>query len=56
LRGCLRDAIHIGHSTGGGVEVTRHVACAEKGRVAKALPMDAVPPVMARSARNRLTG
>ena len=31
----LRDAIHIGHSTGGG-EATRYVARHAKGRVAKA--------------------
>jgi non-heme chloroperoxidase len=41
----LRKAIHIGHSTGGG-EVTRYVARAEPGRVAKAVLVDAVPPVM----------
>lgn len=33
----LRDAIHIGHSTGGGV-VARYVAQYGKGRVAKASP------------------
>jgi len=41
----LRDAIHIGHSTGGG-EVAHYVARAEPGRVAKAVLIDAVPPVM----------
>ncbi len=41
----LRDAIHIGHSTGGG-EVTRYVARAERGRVAKAVLIGAIPPVM----------
>ena len=41
----LKNAIHIGHSTGGG-EVTRYVARAEPGRVAKAVLVDAVPPVM----------
>src|SRR3974390_950069 len=39
----LRDAIHIGHSTGGG-EVTRYVAKYGKGRVAKAVLISSVPP------------
>jgi non-heme chloroperoxidase len=47
----LRDAIHIGHSTGGG-EVARYVARAERGRVAKAILIGAVPPVMVRSDAN----
>jgi non-heme chloroperoxidase len=47
----LRDAIHIGHSTGGG-EVTRYVARARPGRVAKAALVGAVPPVMLLSAAN----
>lgn len=47
----LRDAIHIGHSTGGG-EVARYVARAEKGRVSKAVLVDAVPPIMVKSDRN----
>jgi non-heme chloroperoxidase len=47
----LRDAIHIGHSTGGG-EVTRYAARAERGRVAKAVLIGAIPPVMVRSAAN----
>jgi non-heme chloroperoxidase len=47
----LRDAIHIGHSTGGG-EVTRYVAKAERGRVAKAVLIGAIPPVMVRSDAN----
>jgi pimeloyl-ACP methyl ester carboxylesterase len=38
----LRNAVHIGHSTGGG-EVTRYVARHGKGRVAKAVLMSAVP-------------
>jgi non-heme chloroperoxidase len=41
----LRDAIHVGLSTGGG-EVAHYVARAEPGRVAKAVLIDAVPPVM----------
>jgi non-heme chloroperoxidase len=47
----LRDAIHIGHSMGGG-EVTRYVARAKAGRVAKAALIGAVPPVMIRSESN----
>ncbi len=47
----LRDAIHIGHSAGGG-EVTRYVATAEPGRVAKAALLGAVPPLMARTEAN----
>ena len=41
----LKNAIHVGHSTGGG-EVAHYVARAEPGRVAKAVLIDAVPPVM----------
>jgi non-heme chloroperoxidase len=47
----LQNAIHIGHSTGGG-EVARYVARASKGRVAKAVLIDAVPPVMVKSDKN----
>jgi non-heme chloroperoxidase len=47
----LRGAVHVGHSTGGG-EVARYVARAEPGRVAKAVLIGAVPPVMVRSDRN----
>ena len=47
----LRNAIHIGHSTGGG-EVTRYVARHGAGRVAKAVLIGAVPPVMVKLARN----
>lgn len=47
----LRDAIHIGHSTGGG-EVTRYVARHGRGRVAKAVLISAIPPVMVKSDRN----
>jgi non-heme chloroperoxidase len=47
----LRNAIHIGHSTGGG-EVTRYVARHGKGRVAKAVLMSAVPPIMVKSPNN----
>lgn len=47
----LEDAVHIGHSTGGG-EVARYVARSEPGRVGKAVLVGAVPPVMVRSASN----
>jgi non-heme chloroperoxidase len=47
----LRDAIHIGHSTGGG-EVVHYVARAEEGRVAKAVIIGAVPPVMVKKESN----
>ena len=47
----LRNAIHIGHSTGGG-EVARYVARSEPGRVAKAVLIDAVPPVMVKKESN----
>ncbi len=44
----LKDAVHVGHSTGGG-EVARYVARHGKGRVAKAVLIGAVPPVMVKS-------
>lgn len=47
----LRNAIHIGHSTGGG-EVTRYVARAEPGRVAMAVLISAIPPVMIKKDSN----
>jgi non-heme chloroperoxidase len=47
----LRDAVHIGHSTGGG-EVARYVARANPSRVAKAVLIGAVPPVMVKSDAN----
>jgi len=49
----LRNAIHIGHSTGGG-EVARYVARygQPQGRVAKAVLISSVPPVMVKSATN----
>jgi non-heme chloroperoxidase len=47
----LRNAIHVGHSTGGG-EVTRYVARHGKGRVAKAVLMSAVPPQMIKTDAN----
>ncbi|MFJ8759973.1 alpha/beta fold hydrolase [Streptomyces cyaneofuscatus] len=47
----LREAVHIGHSTGGG-EVARYVARAKPGRVAKAVLVGAVPPIMVRTPSN----
>jgi non-heme chloroperoxidase len=49
----LRDAVHVGHSTGGG-EVARYVARhgQPEGRVAKAVLVSAVTPVMIRSDKN----
>lgn len=47
----LKGAIHIGHSTGGG-EVAHYVARAEPGRVAKAVLIGAVPPVMVKKESN----
>ncbi|OWJ66826.1 alpha/beta hydrolase [Inquilinus limosus] len=48
----LKGAVHIGHSTGGG-EVTRYVARhGGHGRVAKAVLVGAVPPVMVKSEKN----
>ncbi|MFC3815153.1 alpha/beta fold hydrolase [Lysobacter sp. GCM10012299] len=47
----LRNAVHIGHSTGGG-EVARYVARHGAGRVAKAVLIGAVPPIMLKSDAN----
>jgi non-heme chloroperoxidase len=48
----LEGAVHIGHSTGGG-EVARYVAKhGQDGRVAKAVLIGAVPPVMVKSDKN----
>ncbi len=47
----LANAIHIGHSTGGG-EVAHYVARAESGRVAKAVLIGAVPPIMLQTPAN----
>ncbi|MFT8522124.1 alpha/beta fold hydrolase [Gluconobacter oxydans] len=49
----LRNAIHIGHSTGGG-QVARYVAKygQPQGRVAKAVLISAVPPLMVRTDRS----
>jgi non-heme chloroperoxidase len=47
----LKNAVHIGHSTGGG-EVAHYVARAKPGRVAKAVLAGAVPPIMVKSEKN----
>jgi len=49
----LRNAVHIGHSTGGG-EVARYVARfgQPQGRVAKAVLVSSVPPLMVQTAEN----
>ncbi len=47
----LRNAVHIGHSTGGG-EVIRYVNKHGKDRVAKAVLVSAVPPIMVKSETN----
>jgi non-heme chloroperoxidase len=47
----IRNAVHVGHSTGGG-EVARYVARHGRGRVAKAVLIGAVPPIMLRTAKN----
>jgi non-heme chloroperoxidase len=49
----LRNAVHIGHSTGGG-EATRYVARhgQKDGRVAKLVLIGAVPPLMVKTAAN----
>jgi non-heme chloroperoxidase len=47
----LRNAIHVGHSTGGG-EVTRYIARHGESRVAGAVLVSAVPPLMVKTAAN----
>jgi len=47
----LKDAIHVGHSTGGG-EVARYLGRHGSGRVAKAVLIGAVPPLMLKTAAN----
>jgi non-heme chloroperoxidase len=47
----LKDAIHVGHSTGGG-EVARYIARHGTKRVAKAVLIGAVPPLMLKTAAN----
>ncbi|WP_425327216.1 alpha/beta fold hydrolase [Rhizobium grahamii] len=47
----LRNAIHVGHSTGGG-EATRYVARHGKGRASKLVLIGAVPPIMVKTPAN----
>jgi len=47
----LQEAIHVGHSTGGG-EVARYIGRHGTGRVAKTVLIGAVPPVMVKSPTN----
>jgi non-heme chloroperoxidase len=47
----LKDAVHIGHSTGGG-EVARYVAKYGQKRTAKIVLISAVPPIMVQNAGN----
>jgi non-heme chloroperoxidase len=47
----LHDAVHIGHSTGGG-EVARYLGRHGTSRVAKAVLIGAVPPLMLKTAAN----
>jgi len=51
----LKNAVHVGHSTGGGEVaryIGRHGAGRAKGRVAKAVLVGAVPPLMVKTAAN----
>src|SRR5574341_496937 len=47
----LRDAVLVGHSTGGG-EVTRYIGRHGTARVAKVVLLDAIPPLMLKTADN----
>lgn len=47
----LRDAVHVGHSTGGG-EVARYIGHHGSGRVAKAVLIGAVTPIMMKTPEN----
>ena len=47
----LHDAVHVGHSTGGG-EVTRYIARHGEDRVGKAVLISSVPPLMVRTDAN----
>jgi non-heme chloroperoxidase len=47
----LKDAIHVGHSTGGG-EVVRYLGRHGESKVAKAAILSAVPPLMVKTAAN----
>jgi len=47
----LKNAIHVGHSTGGG-EVTRYIGRHGESRVAKAVLISAIPPLMVKTPAN----
>src|SRR6201985_3014074 len=47
----LKDAIHVGHSTGGG-EVARYIGRHGTKRVSKAVLIGAVPPLMLKTEKN----
>ena len=47
----LKDAIHVGHSTGGG-EVARYIGRHGTSRVAKAVLISAIPPLMLKTEAN----
>jgi non-heme chloroperoxidase len=47
----LKNAIHVGHSTGGG-EVAHYIGRHGESRVAKAVLISAVPPIMVKTAAN----
>ena len=47
----LKQAIHVGHSTGGG-EVAHYIGRHGESRVAKAVLISAVPPIMVRTSAN----
>lgn len=47
----LKDTIHVGHSTGGG-EVARYIGRHGTGRVAKAVLIGAIPPLMLKTPAN----
>jgi non-heme chloroperoxidase len=49
----LKEAIHVGHSTGGG-EVARYIGRHGTGRVAKAVLIGAIPPLMLKTPANPL--
>ena len=49
----LKNAIHVGHSTGGG-EVARYLARHGESRVSKAVLVSAVPPLMVKTPANPL--
>lgn len=47
----LKDAVHVGHSTGGG-EVTRYIARHGSKRVSRAVLIGAIPPLMVKTPAN----